>query len=46
MSCRKLLVLYTGGTVGIWMSATGLVASGFEARLLLSAQALDAQPLP
>ena len=46
MSCRKLLVLYTGGTVGMQMSATGLApASGFEARLR-SQQALDALPLP
>ena len=46
MSCRKLLVLYTGGTVGMQMSATGLApASGFEAHLR-SQQALDALPLP
>ncbi|TLX61870.1 asparaginase [Stutzerimonas nosocomialis] len=31
---EKLLVLYTGGTIGMQMSATGLApASGFEARL-------------
>ena len=34
MACTKLLVLYTGGTIGMQMSADGLApASGFEARL-------------
>ncbi len=46
MGCKKLLVLYTGGTIGMQMSANGLApASGFEARLR-SQQALEAQPLP
>lgn len=46
MSCRKLLVLYTGGTIGMQMSSKGLApASGFEARLR-DQQALDTQPLP
>ena len=31
---EKLLVLYTGGTIGMQMSADGLApASGFEARM-------------
>ena len=34
MACTKLLVLYTGGTIGMQASADGLApASGFEARL-------------
>lgn len=34
MSCTRLLVLYTGGTIGMQQSADGLApASGFEARL-------------
>jgi len=46
MGCTKLLVLYTGGTIGMQMSADGLApASGFEARLRAQ-QALEAQPLP
>jgi len=46
MGCKKLLVLYTGGTIGMQMSATGLApASGFEARLR-NQQRLEAQPLP
>ena len=46
MGCQKLLVLYTGGTIGMQMSATGLApASGFEARLRAQ-QALQAQALP
>ncbi|CAN7383328.1 asparaginase [Pseudomonas sp. LjRoot71] len=46
MGCQKLLVLYTGGTIGMQMSAAGLApASGFEARLRAQ-QALEAQPLP
>lgn len=39
---RKLLILYTGGTIGMQMSEAGLVpASGFEERLLSE---LAAQP--
>ncbi|MGB4072438.1 asparaginase [Pseudomonas sp.] len=46
MGCSNLLVLYTGGTIGMQMSANGLApASGFEARLR-DQQALEAQPLP
>jgi L-asparaginase len=46
MGCTKLLVLYTGGTIGMQMSANGLVpASGFESRLRRQ-QTLEAQPLP
>ena len=46
MGCTKLLVLYTGGTIGMQMSADGLApASGFEARLRAQ-QALEGQPLP
>jgi L-asparaginase len=46
MSCTKLMVLYTGGTIGMQMSSTGLApASGFEARLRAQ-QTLEAQPLP
>lgn len=46
MGCQKLLVLYTGGTIGMQMSAAGLApASGFEARLRAQ-QALQTQPLP
>ena len=34
MHCRKLLLLYTGGTIGMQMGADGLApASGFEARV-------------
>jgi L-asparaginase len=46
MGCKKLLVLYTGGTIGMQMSAEGLApASGFEARLRAQ-QGREAQPLP
>jgi L-asparaginase len=46
MGCQKLLVLYTGGTIGMQMSANGLApASGFEARLRHQ-QMLDNQSLP
>ena len=46
MGCKKLLVLYTGGTIGMQMSAEGLApASGFEARLRAQ-QVREAQPLP
>lgn len=46
MGCRQLLVLYTGGTIGMQMSANGLApASGFEARMRAQ-QALHDQPLP
>ncbi|MDF3193326.1 asparaginase [Pseudomonas sp. 1928-m] len=46
MGCEKLLVLYTGGTIGMQMSATGLApASGFDERLRRQ-QVLEAQPLP
>ena len=40
-SIERLLVLYTGGTIGMQQSAAGLMpASGFEARLRAQ-QALD-----
>ena len=43
---ERLLVLYTGGTIGMQQSAAGLLpASGFEARLRAQ-QALEAGPLP
>ena len=43
---QKLLILYTGGTIGMQMSAAGLApASGFEERLR-EQQALQAQALP
>ena len=46
MGCSNLLVLYTGGTIGMQMSATGLApASGFDERLRRQ-QALETQPLP
>lgn len=46
MSCTKLLVLYTGGTIGMQASANGLTpASGFEARLR-ARQAEENRPLP
>ena len=46
MGCSNLLVLYTGGTIGMQMSATGLApASGFDERLRRQ-QALESQPLP
>ncbi len=46
MGCKKLLVLYTGGTIGMQMSVEGLApASGFEARLRAQ-QGREAQPLP
>lgn len=46
MACTKLLVLYTGGTIGMQMSADGLApASGFEARMRAQ-QALEARALP
>ncbi len=46
MGCRQLLVLYTGGTIGMQKSADGLApASGFEARMRAQ-QALHDQPLP
>ncbi len=46
MSCTKLLVLYTGGTIGMQASASGLApASGFEARLR-ARQAEENRPLP
>lgn len=43
---KRLLVLYTGGTIGMQMSAQGLMpAAGFEARMQAQ-QALDGQTLP
>lgn len=46
MGCQKLLVLYTGGTIGMQMSEAGLApASGFEARLRAQ-QSLEARQLP
>ncbi len=44
---HKLLVLYTGGTIGMQTSADGLVpASGFEARLRAEQAARPGQPVP
>ena len=46
MGCTKLLVLYTGGTIGMQASANGLApASGFEARLR-ARQAEENRTLP
>ena len=45
-SIQRLLVLYTGGTIGMQQSAAGLMpASGFEARMR-EQQAHEAGPLP
>ena len=47
MRCRKLLLLYTGGTIGMQMSASGLIpASGFEARLRAEQAAHPERPAP
>ena len=44
---HKLLVLYTGGTIGMQMSAAGLApASGFEARLRAEQAAHPECPVP
>ena len=44
---HKLLVLYTGGTIGMQMSASGLApASGFEARLRAAQAAHPERPVP
>lgn len=44
---QKLLVLYTGGTIGMQMSAAGLApASGFEARLRAEQAAHPERPVP
>jgi L-asparaginase len=44
---QKLLVLYTGGTIGMQMSAAGLApASGFEARLRAEQAAHPERPAP
>lgn len=44
---RKLLVLYTGGTIGMQASADGLApASGFEARLRAEQAAHPERPAP
>ena len=44
---HKLLVLYTGGTLGMQMSADGLVpAAGFEARLRAEQAAHPERPAP
>ena len=44
---RKLLVLYTGGTIGMQASAAGLApASGFEARLRAEQAAHPERPVP
>ncbi|SFQ22143.1 L-asparaginase [Geopseudomonas sagittaria] len=44
---HKLLVLYTGGTIGMQMSADGLVpAAGFEARLRAEQAAHPERPAP
>lgn len=47
MAITKLLVLYTGGTIGMQMSADGLApASGFEARLRAQQAQEQARQLP
>jgi L-asparaginase len=44
---QKLLLLYTGGTIGMQMSATGLIpASGFEVRLRAEQAAHPERPVP
>jgi L-asparaginase len=44
---QKLLLLYTGGTIGMQMSASGLApASGFEARLRAEQTAHPERPVP
>ncbi|HSC82421.1 MAG TPA: asparaginase [Pseudomonas sp.] len=44
---QRLLVLYTGGTIGMQMSASGLTpASGFEARLRAEQQDHPERPVP
>ncbi|WP_395502313.1 asparaginase domain-containing protein, partial [Ectopseudomonas mendocina] len=44
---EKLLVLYTGGTIGMQMSADGLApASGFEARMRTQQTSENASELP
>lgn len=44
---QKLLLLYTGGTIGMQMSAAGLApASGFEARLRAEQTAHPERPAP
>ncbi|MBH3340273.1 asparaginase [Pseudomonas mendocina] len=44
---EKLLVLYTGGTIGMQMSADGLApASGFEARMLTQQASENTSELP
>ncbi|NWL77404.1 asparaginase [Pseudomonas taiwanensis] len=44
---RKLLVLYTGGTIGMQMTEAGLApASGFEARLRAEQAAQPQRPTP
>ncbi|MGL4316671.1 MAG: asparaginase [Pseudomonas sp.] len=46
-SSQNLLVLYTGGTIGMQMSESGLApASGFEARLRAEQQAHPERPAP
>lgn len=46
-SPHKLLILYTGGTIGMQQSAAGLVpAGGFEARLRAEQQAHPERPVP
>ena len=45
-SPHKLLILYTGGTIGMQQSAAGLVpAGGFEARLRAEQQAHPERPV-
>ena len=45
--CRKLFILYTGGTIGMQQSAAGLIpASGFEARLRAEQAAQPRPQLP
>ena len=46
-SIQRLLVLYTGGTIGMQMSADGLApASGFEARMRTQQASENASELP
>ncbi|WP_339513609.1 asparaginase [Pseudomonas sp. RL_15y_Pfl2_60] len=46
-ACKKLLVIYTGGTIGMQQSADGLApASGFEARVRTQQSEEDQGQLP
>ena len=47
MRCKKLLLLYTGGTIGMQMGADGLVpATGFEARVRAQQALMPASEQP